>query len=145
MTKELYEKLLPYEGKLYTAYYNDFVRIDQKAKEELSVLHTEAFGHGGKILGGCNRCVINALKNLGREFFAFRAKMFAEEKKEAEAMKAKIAEAVAARKAAEEAKAEEAKAEQVDKEPEPEAENIENKVVTKPKAKKATTTTKKSK
>lgn len=113
MTKELFEKLIPYETKLYTAYYSDFVRIpDSKMKEELAALHMEAFGNTGNIMGGCNRCVINALKNLGREYFALKKQLKEEEL-------------------------------QVGKEPEPKEQVIENKVVTKPRAKKATTTVKK--
>jgi len=85
MTRELYEKLIPYEEKLHTAYYSDFVRLtDPRMKEELAKLHNEAFGHNGNILGGCNRCVINALKNLGREYFKFKAQMAEEVHKEPE-------------------------------------------------------------
>lgn len=73
MTKELFEKLLPYEEKLHTAYYCDFVRLtDSRMKEELAKLYAEEFGDGGKILTGCNRCVINALKNLGKVYFNFK-------------------------------------------------------------------------
>lgn len=85
MTRELYEKLIPYEEKLHTAYYSDFVRLtDPRMKEELAKLHNEAFGHNGNILGGCNRCVINALKNLGREYFKFKTQMTEEVHKEPE-------------------------------------------------------------
>lgn len=80
MTRELFEKLIPFEEKLHTAYYSDFVRLtDPRMKEQLAALHNEAFGHNGNILGGCNRCIINALKNLGKEYFAFK-KQLAEEK-----------------------------------------------------------------
>lgn len=80
MTRELYEKLIPYEEKLHTAFYSDFVRLtDPRMKEELAKLHNEAFGHNGNILGGCNRCVINALKNLGREYFKAKKVYEAEE------------------------------------------------------------------
>ena len=80
MTRELYEKLIPYEEKLHTAYYSDFVRLtDPRMKEELAKLHNEAFGHNGNILGGCNRCVINSLKNLGREYFKAKKVYEAEE------------------------------------------------------------------
>ena len=85
MTRELYEKLIPYEEKLHTAYYNDFVRLtDPRMKEELAKLHNEAFGNGGNILGGCNRCVINALKNLAREYFKFKKQITEEVRKEPE-------------------------------------------------------------
>ena len=117
MTKELFEKLKPFEEKLHTAYYNDFVRLtDSKMKEQLAGLHMEAFGHGGNIMGGCNRCVINALKNLGREYFIFKKKLEEELAKEQE---------------------------QVQKELELKAEQPENKAVTKPKTKKATAANKK--
>lgn len=73
MTKELYEKLKPYEDKLYTATYCGFVRLtDSSMKSQLAVLHNEEFGNNGNILTGCNRCVINALKNLGKSYFAFK-------------------------------------------------------------------------
>lgn len=85
MTRELYEKLIPYEEKLHTAYYSDFVRLtDPRMKEELAKLHNEAFGHNGNILGGCNRCVINSLKNLGREYFKFKKQIAEEVHKEPE-------------------------------------------------------------
>lgn len=85
MTRELYEKLIPYEEKLHTAFYSDFVRLtDPRMKEELAKLHNEAFGHNGNILGGCNRCVINALKNLGREYFKFKKQIAEEVHKEPE-------------------------------------------------------------
>ena len=85
MTRELYEKLIPYEEKLHTAFYCDFVRLtDPRMKEELAKLHNEAFGHNGNILGGCNRCVINSLKNLAREYFALKKQIAEEVHKEPE-------------------------------------------------------------
>lgn len=81
MTQELFEKCKPFEEKLHTALYCDFVRLtDSHMKEQLAQLHTEEFGHGGNILGGCNRCVLNAIKNLAKSYFQFKAKAEAEEK-----------------------------------------------------------------
>lgn len=81
MTQELFEKCKPFEEKLHTALYCDFVRLtDSHMKEQLAQLHTEEFGHGGNILGGCNRCVLNAIKSLAKSYFQFKSKAEAEEK-----------------------------------------------------------------
>ena len=85
MTRELYEKLIPFEEKLHTALYCDFVRLtDPRMKEQLASLHNEAFGHNGNILGGCNRCVLNSLKNLAREYYKAKAIFEDEVRKELE-------------------------------------------------------------
>lgn len=85
MTRELYEKLIPYEEKLHTALYCDFVRLtDLRMKEQLAELHNEAFGNNGNILGGCNRCVLNACKNLAREYFKAKTIFEEEVRKELE-------------------------------------------------------------
>lgn len=113
MTQERYEALQPFSGVLYTAAYASFIRLtDSKAKAVLEKLYTDEFGHSGNILGGCNRCVLNALAKLGKAYFAFE-KMMKEVPKET------VEEAVDLNNI-------------VGKEPEPTMEVIENKQITKP-------------
>ena len=65
-----FEKLKPYESKLYTALYGDFIRdVSREAKMAMEEVYEDHFGYNGNILGGCNRCVINAMKRLAKLYF----------------------------------------------------------------------------
>lgn len=114
MTQEIYEKLCgELRQHIYTAYYCSFIRLtDHKQREAYEEIYKEVFGVGGNILGGCNRCVLNALRKLGEEYFKYEKEMKRKE--------------------------EEAKA--VEKQLEPKTETPETEVVTKPAKKSATKT-----
>lgn len=72
MTEERYQALQPFSGHLYTAAYCSFIRLtDSGARAVLDKLYTDEFGASGNILGGCNRCVLNALAKLGKAYFAY--------------------------------------------------------------------------
>lgn len=86
LDKKLYKKLTKYDDKLRAAVGLDFVRLDLDQKEEMAILHTEAYGSDGNIRGGCNRCVLNAVKRLGRDYLADKAEY---QKKGEELAKAK--------------------------------------------------------
>lgn len=76
MTQERFEALEPFSGHLYTAAYCSFIRLtDNKAKAVLEKLYLEEFGNSGNILGGCNRCVLNALKKLGLAYFKYKKEL----------------------------------------------------------------------
>ena len=79
MTQEIYESLKPFSGHLYTAYYCSFIRLtDKEAKAKLDKLYKDLFGTESNILGGCNRCVLNALKKLGKEYFDYEKEVGSE-------------------------------------------------------------------
>lgn len=81
MDREIFEQLKQYEQILHHAYYDSFCRITNNAmKADLARLHKEVFGGDGNIIGGCNRCVLNALRNLGKEYFKEKKIVEAEEK-----------------------------------------------------------------
>lgn len=71
LKKDIYDKLIPYREKLYTACYLDYIRLTNiKDKEELAKLFKEHFKVDSGILNGCNRCLIRDCKKLGNLFFA---------------------------------------------------------------------------
>ena len=81
MDREIFEQLKQYDKHLYNATYGSFVRLaDNNEKADLARLHKEHFGNDGNILGGCNRCVLNALKRLGQDYFKEKKIVEAEEK-----------------------------------------------------------------
>lgn len=81
MDREIFEQLKQYEQILHHAYYDSFCRLTNNAiKADLARLHKEVFGGEGNIIGGCNRCVLNALRNLGKEYFKEKKIVEAEEK-----------------------------------------------------------------
>lgn len=114
MDKNIYEELVQYEKTFANAVYASFVRLTNNAvKADLARLHTAVFGNDGNIIGGCNRCVLNSLKNLGKAYFKEKERIEMEEKKAAEKAKNDI----------------------VGLEAEQITELVENKAVTKPKRK----------
>lgn len=116
MTQEIFERLKPYEEKLYTAYYCQFVRLTEpNAKKELAKIYKEYTGEEGNIMNGCTRCVLNGIRLLAKPYF--------EMKKALAEMEAK---------------------KEVGSEPEPEFKVIANQTVAKPQPKKAVNKTKKT-
>lgn len=81
MDREIFEQLKQYDRHLYNATYGSFIRLtDNNEKADLARLHKEHFGNDGNILGGCNRCVLTALKRLGQDYFKEKKIVEAEEK-----------------------------------------------------------------
>jgi hypothetical protein len=81
MEREIFEQLRQYDRQLYNATYGSFVRLtNNNEKADLARLHKEHFGNDGNIMGGCNRCVLNALRNLGKDYFKEKKIVEAEEK-----------------------------------------------------------------
>lgn len=94
MDREIFEQLKQYEQILHHAYYDSFCRITNNAmKADLARLHKEQFGNDGNIIGGCNRCILNALRNLGKEYFKEK-KIVQEEEKQKEKERQKEAEQI---------------------------------------------------
>lgn len=117
MEREIFEQLKKYDRLLFNATYGSFIRLaDNNEKADLARLHKEQFGNDGNIMGGCNRCVLNALKHLGQEYFKEK-KIVQEEEKQKEKERQKEAEQI--------------------------TELVENKAVNKAKPKPKTKTTKK--
>lgn len=86
MTQEIFEKLKPYEEKLYTAYYCQFVRLTEpNAKQELAKIYKEYTGEDGNIMNGCTRCVLNGIRLLAKPYFEMKKALAEmEAKKEAD-------------------------------------------------------------
>lgn len=93
MEREIFEQLKKYDRLLFNATYGSFIRLaDNNEKADLARLHKEQFGNDGNIMGGCNRCVLNALKHLGQEYFKEK-KIVQEEEKQKEKEKERQKEA----------------------------------------------------
>lgn len=83
--KEMFERLKPYEGHLYTALYCQFVRLNNNdEKLQLAQLHKEIFGNDGNIATGCNRCVLNGIREIANEYYKFKKQEEADKKFEKE-------------------------------------------------------------
>lgn len=94
MEREIFEQLKKYDRLLFNATYGSFIRLaDNNEKADLARLHKEQFGNDGNIMGGCNRCVLNALKHLGQEYFKEK-KIVQEEEKQKEKEAEQITELV---------------------------------------------------
>lgn len=84
MTKEQYEKLLPYEQHFFTAVNGDYARnVTLHGFEVMNEVYKELFGKDSGMVTGCNRCRLHGLKDLAKEFYkckkALEAKQTAEE------------------------------------------------------------------
>ena len=66
LTKEQYEKLMPYEKNLMNAYKHSFVHMLAQDFSKCADIYTEVFGQSlTKSQMGCNTCRLNALRKLG--------------------------------------------------------------------------------
>ena len=73
MTQELHDRLDKYERSLYTAYYLDYLRnLGQTAVNELDEIYEELFGHKSNLKNGCSYCVLQEVKKIGREYYAYQ-------------------------------------------------------------------------
>ena len=90
MDREIFNELKQYEKTFENAVYADFIRLTNNAvKADLARLHKAHFGNDGNIIGGCNRCVLNCIKNLGKAYFKEKAVIEMEERKAEEEKKQK--------------------------------------------------------
>lgn len=71
LTKEQYEKLVPFEKNLVAAYKNNFVHMSGSDFEEVAKVYAEIFQPLTKSQMGCNTCRLNALRKLGELFVKF--------------------------------------------------------------------------
>lgn len=70
LSKEHYETLKTYEANLYTACYCQFVRLSgRKEMLVLDDIYKKVFHTTNGIVGGCNHCVYEACKKLGKLYF----------------------------------------------------------------------------
>lgn len=76
MTREQYEKLVPYERTLMNAYKNNFVYMPATDFSKVAEIFAEVFSKPlTKSQMGCNTCRLNALKKLGEEYSKFKSEM----------------------------------------------------------------------
>lgn len=69
-SKEDYEFLKTIEDKLYTACYCQFVRLSSRADMvKADEIYRRVFHTDNGIIGGCNHCVYEACKKLGKLYF----------------------------------------------------------------------------
>ena len=73
ITKEQYEKMLPYEKHFFTALNGDYARnVTMEGFIVLDELYKEIFKRESNMKSGCGRCRLTGLKDLGRLFFEFK-------------------------------------------------------------------------
>lgn len=73
MTKEQYEKLVPYERTLMNAFKNNFVYMTSTDFSKVADIYAEVFSKPlTKSQMGCNTCRLNALKKLGEEYTKYK-------------------------------------------------------------------------
>ena len=76
MKLEQYKKLKDYEQHLSTALYCDYARnVTQKGFEILNGVYKEIFNKDGGLGSGCGKCNLKALKELAKEYFAYKKKL----------------------------------------------------------------------
>lgn len=76
MTKQQYNKLQNYEEQFRTAIIGNYVRKMYKPNlTELDAIYTDMFKQESKLLSGCPKCVLSAMKKLGTEYFKYQEKI----------------------------------------------------------------------
>lgn len=69
-TDEQYEYLKNFEPQFNTAIKSHFVRMDNRnTLAEFESIYKSVFGRPSNILGGCMRCVVDALVKLGTLYY----------------------------------------------------------------------------
>lgn len=86
LTKENYDLLKTCEDKLYTAVYCQFVRIsDRNQLKTIDEVYKSTFHTDKGVIGGCQHCLYEGCKKLGKLYFEDKkAYEAAENKKNAE-------------------------------------------------------------
>ena len=73
INKEIYDKLVEYEHPLGTAYKANYVRaLSSKALIDLDNIYQEMFNQSSRIRNGCGHCVLQDLRVMGKEYFAYK-------------------------------------------------------------------------
>ena len=73
ITKEQYERMLPYEQHLFTAVNCDYARnVTEEGFKVLDEVFKEVYKRDSGLLSGCSRCRLRGLKDLGQLFFEFK-------------------------------------------------------------------------
>lgn len=82
LTKELYEKLKPYEKEIKAAYKNSFVHMSGSEFLKVADIYAEINGYPlTKSQMNCNTCRLNTLRKLGELYCNYTEKKKEEEKK----------------------------------------------------------------
>lgn len=81
LTKEQYEKLIPYEKEIKSAYRNSFVHMAGSEFQKIAAIYAEIFPPLRKSQMGCNTCRLNTLRKLG-ELYINYTEEHKDEKKE---------------------------------------------------------------
>ena len=83
MTKQQYNKLQQYEEQFRTAVIGSYVRKLYKPNlTELDKIYMEIFKSDSKLLSGCPKCILTAMKKLGTEYFNYQNKLKEKENKD---------------------------------------------------------------
>lgn len=95
MTKELYEKLKPYEDIMKYAIKMDYLRVTPDVFQQLHKLYNELTGKTlSKSQLNCNSCRLRMLKEMGKEYYAYEPEVIEVEKVESEVKEVKKAKTV---------------------------------------------------
>lgn len=73
LTKEQYEKLLPYEHHFFTAINGDYARsVTTEGFQIINSVYKEIYGRDSGLVTGCNRCRLRGLKEIGKLFYEYK-------------------------------------------------------------------------
>lgn len=80
-SKEDYEYLSKFEFHLRSAVDSNYCRIDARnTLGEFDTIYQRAFGRKSKLTNGCNRCVLENIKELAKAYFEDKRAYEAQEK-----------------------------------------------------------------
>ncbi len=83
MTKEQYERLEKFEAELRYAVRMNFMSMTNGKFAELTMIYKDLYGQElNKRQMGCSTCRLNALKRLGKDYFAYQQELAEKEKAE---------------------------------------------------------------
>lgn len=76
IAKEQYEALKPYEDNLFSSYNAGYCRnLGQQKVNVLDGLYVEIFGKPSQLRSGCSYCVLDSMKQLAKEFYAYESQV----------------------------------------------------------------------
>lgn len=83
-SKEDYEYLSAFKPQFNSAIKSHFVRMDNRVTlAAMDAIYVKVFGRSSNILGGCMRCVCDAVAKLGQKFYEDEAE-YAKKENEAQ-------------------------------------------------------------
>lgn len=83
MTKEQYERLQKFEAELRYAVRMNFMSMTNGKFAELVMIYKDLYGQElNKRQMGCSTCRLNALKRIGKDYFAYQQELAEKEKAE---------------------------------------------------------------